>query len=334
MRSLLLFVSLVWSMDTMATQIDEKHQLQINDSEQWIFARGNSNGPILFFVHGGPGFPFTPLARAFEEPYKKDYLVIHWDQRGLGKSYKSTDFSRGFNLKQFVSDGLAIAEEIRRRYSSRPLILVAHSWGTVLGARMVAQAPQLFDAYVSIGTNSDSLEIERYRYEALAKKLLKEGKSEDLASLEKLGPPPIAPVNFNVVADLFVKHIPFSWTWGPITRNQVEAAISSCVEAGDYTADELEDTFVKAMPQSIELLHNDYIEFSALRAVPQIDIPVYFVQGQLDFNTPSTIAKKYFNSLIAPKEKHWLELEDHGHMVMYEDPKKVIAILEKIVARL
>ncbi len=85
------------------------------------------------------------------------------------------------------------------------------------------------------------------------------------------------------------------------------------------------------MPQSMERLHNDYIGFSALQAVPRMDIPVYFIQGKLDFNTPSSIAKKYFHSLVAPKGKHWVEFEEHGHMVMYEDPIKIIAVLEKIL---
>src|SRR5688572_7937749 len=123
-------ISLVFSGVLLAGQIDEKYPLEVHGSEQWIFARGNADKPVLLFVHGGPGFPFTPIARAFEEPFKKDFLIVHWEQRGAGKSFRTTDFSKGFTLDQFVQDGLFVTRSILKKYGDRPVILIGHSWGT------------------------------------------------------------------------------------------------------------------------------------------------------------------------------------------------------------
>jgi L-proline amide hydrolase len=210
---------------SMAKQIDEKHALKINGSEQWIFVRGNSDKPILLFVHGGPGFPFTPIARAFEQPFRNDFLIVHWDQRGVGKSFKTTDFSKGFTIDQFVQDGLAVTQSIINKYGTRRILLVGHSWGTVLGIKMVTTESSLFHAYISVGSNTDSRAMEQYRYQFMADLLKVNGELADLQILKNIGMPPWSMEQFDRWAEILMKHVPFEWTWGPIPRSNVDARI-------------------------------------------------------------------------------------------------------------
>ncbi|MGI9241641.1 MAG: alpha/beta fold hydrolase [Verrucomicrobiales bacterium] len=310
--------------------IDEYQELRVNGSAQWVYLRGQSKGAILLFVHGGPGSPLVPIARGFEGPFLKDYLVIHWDQRGVGKSFQSTDFSQGFSLDQFVADGLSVARQIQSRYPDRPIILVGHSWGTVIGIRMAAAAPELFTAYISIGTNSHSMAAENYRYEVLEAAMLKESDSRELAELHRIGRPPWVSKRWEDWGTFAGKHIPHEQSWGQISVEKIEGSIRLCLAAGDYSEKELEDIFAEGLSQSFDHLADDYYSFSAIEQVPRLRIPIFFLQGSLDFNTPSHIAKRYFEALEAPSGKYWIEKEGCAHMIFYENPDAFLEVCRSI----
>ena len=48
-------------------------------------------------------------------------------------------------------DAIALAEHLRARYRQRKLVLMAHSWGTVVAMHAALQLLDLFHAYVGIG---------------------------------------------------------------------------------------------------------------------------------------------------------------------------------------
>src|SRR5690606_31253318 len=103
--------------------------------------------------------------------------------------------------------------------------------------------------------------------------------------------PPWKGEDLNQWASTLEKFVPFEWIWGPIPQSRVEGALMKALQAGDYTAQELEDTYLKSLPESLEALHDDYYAYKAIHDIPQLLVPVFFVQGALDFNTPSLIAK-------------------------------------------
>jgi pimeloyl-ACP methyl ester carboxylesterase len=48
-------------------------------------------------------------------------------------------------------DGIELAEMLRRTLNQDRIILVGHSWGSILGVLMVKTRPDLFYAYVGTG---------------------------------------------------------------------------------------------------------------------------------------------------------------------------------------
>ena len=65
-------------------------QVILGGVKQWILIRGEDvSNPILLFLHGGPGTPITPVAHHFGRRLEQRFVVVHWDQRGAGKSYNA-----------------------------------------------------------------------------------------------------------------------------------------------------------------------------------------------------------------------------------------------------
>src|SRR5690349_4904368 len=84
--------------------------VEVGGLEQWIGIRGeNRDNPILVWLHGGPGAPysiFAPRLRAWE----RHFTVVQWDQRGAGKTF-GRNRRRGHGAltgEQLVRDGLAV----------------------------------------------------------------------------------------------------------------------------------------------------------------------------------------------------------------------------------
>jgi pimeloyl-ACP methyl ester carboxylesterase len=55
------------------------------------------------------------------------------------------------NVGQFVADTIELSEHLTQRFGRQKLIIVGHSWGSVLGIMAVQRRPDLFSAFVSTG---------------------------------------------------------------------------------------------------------------------------------------------------------------------------------------
>ncbi|MFP3649154.1 alpha/beta fold hydrolase, partial [Paraburkholderia sp. SIMBA_054] len=60
---------------------------------------------------------------------------------------------------------IAIAEAVRARYHKPKLILMGHSWGTIVSMRAALKRPDLFYAYVGVGQAINVRENEQVSYD-------------------------------------------------------------------------------------------------------------------------------------------------------------------------
>ena len=68
--------------------IAEIRRPRLGGLEQWVLIRGESIGnPPLIVLHGGPGFGETAFFRYYASDLERSFTVVHWDQRGTGKSF-------------------------------------------------------------------------------------------------------------------------------------------------------------------------------------------------------------------------------------------------------
>lgn len=61
--------------------------VSINGIDQFLYHQGTSyDNPVMLFLHGGPGSVLSLFTGAFQEKWEEIYTVVHWDQRGAGKT--------------------------------------------------------------------------------------------------------------------------------------------------------------------------------------------------------------------------------------------------------
>ncbi|MGE7867530.1 alpha/beta fold hydrolase [Bacillus paramycoides] len=60
----------------------------INDANQYLFHSGKKyDNPVLLYLHGGPGSVESLFAHAFQDRLEEIFTIVHWDQRGAGKTF-------------------------------------------------------------------------------------------------------------------------------------------------------------------------------------------------------------------------------------------------------
>lgn len=172
------------------TGVQESYKTKIGGIDQWIYVRGqDKSNPMILFVHGGPAAPLMPGIWEFQRPIEEYFTVVNWDQRGAGKTYLETDpesIGDTIHIDRYVDDAIEIAEYVRKRYGKDKLILMGHSWGTIIGMKAALKRPDLFHAYVGIGQVINSRDNERLSFEYGLEQARKHGNEEAIAELDLL----------------------------------------------------------------------------------------------------------------------------------------------------
>ena len=158
-RVILAFSVLIWlcscvthSPSSAAHRIQEASFIRVGGIDQWVTMRGDDDRkPVLLVVHGGPADVQSPFVATYA-PYERDFVLVQWDQRGAGRTFAKVGASASeLTLERTINDGIELAEHLRKRFPKNKLVLLSHSWGTVIGAGMASQRPALFNAYAGTG---------------------------------------------------------------------------------------------------------------------------------------------------------------------------------------
>lgn len=302
---------------TPANGIDSLEKIRLGGIEQWILIRGwERSNPVLLHLHGGPGSADIAIARFFDTELVKHFVVVHWDQRGAGKSYSPDIPRESMTREQFVSDIRDLTDMLRKRFNVPKIYLVGHSWGSEIGALAVARYPELFYAYVGVGQVVEDSQQERISYEFVLDKARETGNQEALGELQEIGQPP-----YDDVSELLIQR---KWLerFGGVSRSdktEFRALIRMGLSSPDYT---LFDAirFFRGQSFSSACLWEESQNTNLFEQVPRIEVPVYFFTGRYDYNSPFEETERYYKALDAPQGKHLIWFENAAHMLPYEVP--------------
>ncbi len=305
----------------------ENFELAIGGINQSVYTRGNDrDNPVIVFVHGGPASPMSPVMWMYQRPLEEFFTIVNYDQRGAGKTYLRNDttlLTNAMTIEWFVKDLIALTDSIRQRYGKEKVVLMAHSWGTVVSMNAVLKRPDLFYAYVGLGQVISFLDNERLCYEFGLNEARRRNDSIAIKEMESVAP---YPGDETVTGDRISIVRKWALNYGGFTayRKVPKFYYYAPLLSPDYSSLEIETieggalfTLPKILP---ELLKVDF------KKVDKFPIPVFMFMGRHDFTTPAEPVLEWLNSVKAPL-KRIIWFENSGHLIPMEEPGKMLVTL-------
>lgn len=298
--------------------------LKLGGVDQWILIRGaDRTKPLLLKLHGGPGQAEMATA-PFNHGLEQEFVVVEWDQRGAGKS---SDAGVDLRIDRIVEDTRELSEHLLARFGQQKLLLVGHSWGSVVGLLVVQRHPQLYRAFISTGQMVSMAEGGRIAHAALSAHAAERGEREAMADLARIGPPPYQGEGRKDSQATWLRWLQhFGGTWHAATPRF--EPVRWMLAAPEYAWPE-KLAFTSAAERSFDALLPELAAFDLRLRVPELAVPVHFVVGLHDLMAPSALARQYFDRLQAPA-KGWHAVDDAAHFPQWERAAHFTRIVREV----
>lgn len=316
--------------------IEEAMFVEINGQQQWITIRGcDRNNPALLIV-GGPGAPFS-LWAPFFQPWEQYFTLVQWDQPGAGATYGLHGEAglEPFSLDRISTDATAVADYVRRYLGIDRLVYFGMSGGTAVGLMAVLQKSGLFEAYVGSGQFVHWSRQARLSYELVLARARSDGDTGGVRELEQIGPPPYAGIEAEVIKSKYAgRPTPAEQAAMAAIEPDVLAAMRSLPADSDasYIAPGIE--YSEPIPLATRMfdrLRPEFYAFDAWELGTAFDLPVIFIQGDLDYYSVTSEVEKYFVEITAPYKRLKI-LAGAGHGSLYMRDALLAALVEELQA--
>ena len=83
------------------------------------------------------------------------------------------------------------------------------------------------------------------------------------------------------------------------------------------------------MYKTTPLVADELKDYDYRKDVPKLDVPVYFVSGDYDYNTPWELVKDYANSIEAPDKNFYL-IPNAAHSPLWENWTETGEVMRQI----
>ncbi len=311
------------------TGIDEASFVRIGGQDQWITIRGQDRAkPVLLILHGGPGDAesLNILRFAYLE---KDFVVVQWDQPGAGHSFGRAKgrIDSGLTIDQVAADGVEVADYLRHHLHKPKLVLLGHSWGSVIGVDMAKARPDLFYAYVGTGQVVDNQKGEALAYSQLLVAAKAKGNRKAVVELVRSGPPPYSDYRQFLMERKWAMAFE---SGGPSRMDQIAAPLiaprARLVDAWDWMGG--------FMASQAHFFHGrmdgPFMKVDLTTLGPDFALPMFVFQGGKDNYTPASIAAAYVQRIRAP-QKAFVTIKGAGHMAVTTHPVEFLGLLRQYV---
>lgn len=292
--------------------------------DQWIQIRGEDrDNPVVLFMHGGPGNSESALSALFR-PWEKYFTVVMWDQRCAAKTFERNGVvsCNGMSVESVATEGIQLAEFLRKHLHHNKIIALGHSWGTMIGVRMIHDRPDLFSAYVGTGQVMSIAEKEPVIYARTMARLHAAHADEAIRKLEAVHPPYHSLDEIEVERDLSDEYDI------PSERDLRNNLTTTVLFAPDWSILDIY-WFLKSggYAENATISHIDH--FDARSLGPDFEVPFFIFNGAEDSITPTDHARRYFDWVRAP-HKEFVSFPNAGHSAVLTQPD---AFLRELVGR-
>ncbi len=302
--------------------IFKKKFIKLGSYKQAIMISGNEKSDsVLLFLHGGPGTAHIGIARAFQKEWEKRYVVINWDQLGAGLSYDKSIQQQDMTIDRMIDYLYELVQYIHKKFSDKRLILVAHSWGTILGSLFVNRFPYLVSKYVAISPVIDGEKGEELAYEYCYKCAVERKDKKAIQKLKRIGHPPYADLlgGSSVRANYGNK-------FGAMIKSGTPAKIyvPHMLKGKEYRLSDMVK-WLQGNTLSLTYLWSEVTHFRLEDHVKEIKVPSLFCLGKYDYTAPTILAYDFLKKF--DKNVNIVTFKNSAHLCFIEEQQEFDKIL-------
>jgi proline iminopeptidase len=307
------------------SSISEVNFVDSGGVAHWVLMRGRSVGALpLVFIHGGPGSSEWMAVRAYLGALEHDFVVVNYDQRGVGRSPLRNIGVDTLTIQQHVDDLHRIVQHVQRRLNIQRVLVVGHSWGTVIGAMYAHQHPENVLTYLSIAQVTNSTDSEQREYDAALASARADSNQKAVNALEAIGAPP---------HDKSQEGVLFRWTtyyggtffeqrswWKLLLRTYLQTPEASPLDLARIRRGMAVEKHMTPL----------FFDFDIRHHVPHLEVPIALALGRFDRLVDPELSAAWVDDLSAPaKLVRWFERS--AHSIPFEQPTEFCAFVSDAV---
>lgn len=300
--------------------LDYEKYIDVNGDKQNIRVLSTKqDAPVILFLHGGPGVCNRHLVLKHNLPLADDYILVCWDQRASGKSFRKAQLKEQLNTDMYINDTVAVIEYLCKHFNKDKIFVVGHSWGSFLGAIVAQRIPHRIAAYIGVGQLVNGVENERLSYEFC----LREAKAKnDTKALSKLQN---APINgkYESHKDMMSQRDYLTKYGGEDYSHRgglVQTLLLPLLKSKEYSLKQIV-AYARGALYQTDVLWAEVIACEFDKTITALEMPVLITQGAHDYNTPFELAHSWLDNLTAPLKKY-VQFDLSAHSPIYEEAEK------------
>ena len=312
--------------------LDSKETIKLGGVMQSIRIRTTDPTlPVLLFLHGGPGVCDRHWVLRDQSDLAEVATMVCWDQRGAGLSYDKKADTSVMTVSRMVEDAAELVELLCERFHKQKVIIVGHSWGSLLGTLLAYRFPECIAAYIGMGQFVEGDRNEKMSYDFVMGVARERGDKKALDALARIGEP--VKGHYRSIDDLMVQR-DLMTKYGGGGYKESGSLMSSMVipllKSPEYKLLDLIG-YSNGAFSSLAALWDEVVEADLITDIKSLSMPVYLTEGRHDQNTPPSLAKEWFDALAAP-HKEWIWFEESAHSPIKEEPALWGKTVRRIIA--
>lgn len=291
--------------------------VKINGTKLFFsISQEQADKPIILYLHGGPGDACIPLTKKFNAELEEAFIFVNLEQRGCGLSYYPFSQKENLSIQVILEDIYQFALYLLERLKQEKLVLMGHSWGSVLGLLFIKKYPELVSQYIGIGQVVNMKKNIQYQKAFLKEKMSRTNAIDRLDFIDDLASSSLT----------LTKKI-VSYGGSILGAKNYWRLTTPFIFSKDYTIKDLVHR-LQGSKQSIHFFWKELLDVNFDKDTT-FEVPIVFCEGRNDQHVSSELVAEYAKTITSQVKIIWFERS--AHFPQWEEATKFNREIQVII---